>query len=356
MRSVLSFATVAGLALAGVSAYAQPIISAKSGVVAGVEGTALIDNQEIQSSATHFPEVKEGSVLSTQDGRVELMLPPGFMLRLGENGSVKMLSNRLMDTRVDLQAGSAVVEVDQTKEDYTVAVAMKNDVVNLAKVGVYRFDSNPPQLKVFHGSATVQVADTTVMVGSGRMLTLDGATTTQKFDAEQTDALDNWSRRRAESMALANVSGAQYAHQSYAQPTSNGWVYNPYFDMYTYLPMMGSMCNPYYGACFYSPMMAYNLFYLQPMMGYGMPGVAGLRNTSIGGGTALNSGRSIGTLTAPSGSALGSRAGTYSGGSASSGGSGISGGGGGIGSGGSSGISGGGHAGGGAVGGGGHGK
>ena len=86
-----------------------------------------------------------------------------------------------------------------------------------------------------------------MLVGTGDMLARTGATTTEKFDVEQTDALDNWSRRRAEAMALANVSGAKYAHDSYAAPAGNTWVFNPYFDMYTYMPMMGSMCNPFYG-------------------------------------------------------------------------------------------------------------
>ena len=176
MRTVRSFLTVAilGLAVVVVSASAQPIISAKSGVVAGAEGKVLIDNEEVQASVTHFPEVKEGSVLRTEDGRVELMLPPGFMLRMGENGTLKMLANRLIDTRVELQAGSAVLEVDQTSQDYNVSIALKDGVVSLSKVGVYRFDSDPARLKVFHGSATVQIADQSVIVGTGKMLALAG--------------------------------------------------------------------------------------------------------------------------------------------------------------------------------------
>src|ERR1035438_9813107 len=116
MGPVQSFATVAILALAVVSASAQPIISAKSGVIAGVEGKVLLNNEAVQQSVTHFPEVKEGAVLRTEDGRVEVMLPPGFMLRMGENGALKMLANRLIDTRVELQAGSAVVGVDHTRQ------------------------------------------------------------------------------------------------------------------------------------------------------------------------------------------------------------------------------------------------
>src|SRR5580700_7237711 len=140
MRPVRTLTTVAILAVAAVSASAQPIISAKSGVIANAEGKVLIDGAEVSQSVTHFSEVKEGSVLRTEDGRVELMLPPGFMLRLGENGALKMLANRLIDTRVELQAGSSVVEVDQQSQDYNVNLAMKDRIVSLSKVGVYRFD------------------------------------------------------------------------------------------------------------------------------------------------------------------------------------------------------------------------
>ena len=321
MRTVRSFLTVAilGLAVVVVPASAQPIISAKSGVVAGAEGKVLIDNEEVQASVTHFPEVKEGSVLRTEDGRVELMLPPGFMLRMGENGTLKMLANRLIDTRVELQSGSAVLEVDQTSQDYNVSIALKDGVVSLSKVGVYRFDSDPARLKVFHGSATVQIADQSVMVGTGKMLALAGGpTAAEKFDIEQTDALDNWSRRRAEAMALANISGAKYSNDNYSTPKSSGWSYNPYFDMYTYIPMSGRMCNPYYGVCYYSPMAAYQYFY-QPMMynNYGSYGGGGGRTYSPMSGTSTGTASSVSAGSV--GSSVGGSQGMSSGSSAAGG-------------------------------------
>jgi hypothetical protein len=301
MRPVRNIATaVAILAFAVVSASAQPIISAKSGIIASVEGKFLINKEEVQSSVTHFPEVKEGAVLSTEDGRVELMLPPGFMLRMGENGALKMLGTRLIDTRVELQAGSSIVEVDQQSQDYNVNLAVKDRIVNLSKVGVYRFDSDPARIKVFHGMATVQIGDQSVLVGTGRMLALTGdSPTVEKFDVEQTDALDNWSRRRAEAMALANVSGAKYGNNNPQQRSGGGsWSYNPYFDMYTYIPMNGTMCNPYYGLCYYSPMTAYNTFYRQPVYtapagfgggGSGTPTYTPMSGTSTGTATSVSS-------------------------------------------------------------------
>jgi len=332
MRPVQILATIAILAIAIVPASAQPIISAKSGVIASVEGKVLLDNAELQESVTHFPEMKEGSVLRTEDGRVELMLPPGFMLRMSENGALKMLANRLIDTRVEMQAGSAVVEVDQTKPDFNVAIALKDGVVTLSKVGVFRFDAEPARLKVFHGTATVDIGGQSVMVGSGRMLALAGASaSTEKFDVSQTDALDNWSARRADAMAMANLSGAKYSNDSYASTApGNTWIYNPYYGMYTYMPMMGTMCNPFYGLCFYSPLTAYNAFYWGPMgygsgygygYGYGIPSYS-YRPTIFAGG----SGTSYTSMHGPGGTFAGGGLGSRGGISAPSTGGGLSGG------------------------------
>jgi hypothetical protein len=326
MRPVQLFATVAILAIAIVPASAQPIISAKSGVIAGVEGKVLLDNAELQESVTHFPEMKEGAVLRTEDGRVELMLPPGFMLRMGENGALKMLANRLIDTRVEIQTGSAVVEVDQTKPDFNVTIALKDGVVTLSKVGVYRFDAEPARLKVFRGMATVEIGGQSLMVATGHMLALSGASASaEKFDVSQTDALDNWSARRADAMAMANLSGAKYSNDSYATPApGNTWIYNPYYGMYTYMPMMGTMCNPFYGLCFYSPLTALNAFYWGPMgygYGYGIPSY-GYRPTIFAGG----SGTSYTSMHGPGGTFAGGGLGSRGGISAPSTGGGLSGG------------------------------
>lgn len=284
MRPVWSFTTVAILAFAAVSASAQPILSAKSGVIANAEGKVFIDKMEVEQSVTHFPEVKEGSLLRTEDGRVELMLPPGFMLRMGENGALKMVANRLVDTRVEFQAGSAVLEVDQIKPDYNVSIAVKDAVVNLSKVGVYRFDSEPARLKVFQGTATVEIGGQNVIVPTGKMLPLGGGlASAEKFDLEQTDALDNWSRRQAEAMAVANVSGAKYSNDNYSSPANgNTWVYNPYYDMYTYMPYSGRTCNPFYGLCFYSPMASYQTFFVTPRITGSLPGIGGYHGTLSG--------------------------------------------------------------------------
>ena len=188
-RSAILLAVL--LAWGALSVSAQPVISAKSGVIAYVEGKVFQGDQPIENSVTKFPEIKENQIVRTEDGRAEVLLTPGVVLRLGENSSLKLLTNRLIDTRLELLAGSAVVEADDIAKDTAVAIACKTGTVSLAKAGIYRFDAEPARVKVFKGLPDVQMSGQTLPVGARRMLALNGASASvEKFDAEETDALD----------------------------------------------------------------------------------------------------------------------------------------------------------------------
>jgi len=75
------------LALSAIPALAQPVISAKSGLISYVEGKVYLSDQIVEPSPTHFADVKENAVVRTAEGRAEVLLTPGVVLRLGENSS-----------------------------------------------------------------------------------------------------------------------------------------------------------------------------------------------------------------------------------------------------------------------------
>ena len=356
------------LALGVVSLSAQPVISAKSGVIAYVEGNVFLGDQAVEYSVTKFPEMKENSVLRTEDGRAEVLLTPGVLLRLGENSSLKLLTNRLIDTRLELQSGSAVVEADMIGKDNNVTLVCKNGTAALSKAGIYRFDANPGSLKVFKGEASLQMSGSTVLVGAGRMAMLDGASASvQKFNAEETDALDHWSHRRGEYVALANASAAKQlmdngGYSSYApylgvglggypygygmglNNCMNAWAFNQWYGMYTFMPCRGYFNSPY-GYPFWSPYAVTRVFYSIPGGGYNAGGHSGPRTAaaftgarggySYGGTARTSSGPVAGVGSYGSfarGSAGGySGGGGFSGGGASSGGGAVSSSGGGVG-------------------------
>src|SRR6185436_8518240 len=145
--AVLSFALLASLPLR-----AQQVIGAKSGIVNYVEGRVLLADKVLEPAPTQFPEMKENTVLRTEEGRAEVLLTPGTVLRLGEATSFKLITNRLIDTRLEMLTGSATVVVMEVAKEASVTIVYKDSEVPFAKAGIYRFDAEPGRVKVFKGA------------------------------------------------------------------------------------------------------------------------------------------------------------------------------------------------------------
>jgi len=282
----LFYLAALAIGLAALPAAAQPVISAKSGLLSYVEGNVLLNDQPVEFSTTRFADVKENSIVKTEDGRAEVLLTPGVTLRMGENSSLRMIANRLVDTRVELLSGSAVVEADQIAKDTNVTVVVGQGSVALPKAGLYRFDASPAQIKVFKGDAEVEVAGQTKLVSTAHMLSLATETASiEKFNTEDTDSLDRWSHRRGSYMAMANTSAARSLVSSGSVPSgwgmgsglgigmgygpcSSAWGYNSYYGMMTFIPCSGSLWSPY-GYRFWSPYAISGYYWVNPPMIYG---------------------------------------------------------------------------------------
>jgi hypothetical protein len=292
------------LALAALPVSAQPVISAKSGVISYTEGSVKLADQAVEATATKFPEVKEKAVLRTEEGRAEVLLTMGVILRLGDNASLKMLTNRLIDTRMDLLSGSHIIEADEIQKDNNLTVMAKDSTVLINKRGLYRFDIDQNRLKVFDGTASVDKNGQTILVGAGKSLALSGpSTSVEKFDKEATDALDRWAKRRSEQLAMANPSAAKQLHdygcggRSFASTNPNnpcynpcgGWRWNPWYGLVTYIPCSANIYSPY-GWRYYSPYTVMRVYYVPPAPTYnptynanaGFPSYNGVSQTSSG--------------------------------------------------------------------------
>ena len=289
--------SVLALAAISMAAFAQStVISARSGLIHYVEGNVSVGAQPVETSFGVFPEVKENQQLKTGEGRAEVLLTPGVFLRVGENSSFRMITNRLFDTRLEFQSGSAVVEADEIGKDNSVTVVSGDATVHPLKAGVYRFDSSANELRVFNGMAEVTSGEKTVQVKEGHRIALD-TMSVQSFDKTSTDALNRWSERRSASVSMANVGAAASVDRSLLAGGifPGGWYFNPYFGMYSYVPGMGlgSMAYSPYGCpllspfnlyvaympggLFFSP--CYNGFYGYPWYGGGYPGYNNVYNT-----------------------------------------------------------------------------
>jgi len=305
-RFWLSGTPLAILALAAIPASAQTVIGAKSGVINWVEGDTFLGDKPYVMQASQFGEVKENMVFRTAEGRAEVLLPPGVFLRLSENSSFKMISNRLIDTRIELLTGSGIVEIDDIAKEAAVTVVAKDGTVTLNKAGLYRFDLQPAQIKVFKGEAEVAMGGDKTSVGAGKMLALSGVlASAEKFNVAETDSFDHWSRRRGELVANANISAAKqaqgygggysanpcysyggygvggpYGTGPFARPYGT-WGYNPYYGFGTYIPCNGQFYSPY-GYRFWSPYSAYQAFWAPRPVYTWNPGNTGFGTPNYG--------------------------------------------------------------------------
>ena len=282
--------SLAVLLVGASSAWAQQVISAHSGVIHFVEGKVTLNGTPVQPKFAEFPDVKNGQTLAAEDGRVEVLMNPGVILRIGENSSFKMLSNSRSDTRLEVLSGEAVVEVGELLATNAITLVSGDVHMELIKRGLYHVSSDPARLRVYEGEARVTEGNQSVVARKGREVLLGAVLDMNGFDVKDADALMRWASRRSEYLAQANVSAARTASSSgytgngygylgngyggyggngyggYGMMGSGMWAYNPWYGMFTYLPYGNGMYySPFFGYPYYSP----------GNVGYFMPGTSG---------------------------------------------------------------------------------
>ena len=263
---------LAVLLVGATSAWGQQVISAHSGVIHFVEGTVTLDGQPVAPKFAEFPDVKNGQTLAAEDGRAEVLLTPGVILRIAENSSFQMVSNSRSDTRLSILTGSAIVEVGELLPSNSITVMYNGAHMELVKKGIYRIDSDPGKLRVYDGEARVTGGNQTLVARKGREVLLGAVLDMSGFDLKDTDAFMRWAARRSEYLAQANVSSARtasglgYSGSSYGSGYGYGagmlgggmmgggmWAYNPFYGMFTYMPYGNGMYYSPFGYPFYSP-------------------------------------------------------------------------------------------------------
>ena len=257
--------------LVGLPASAQSVISAHSGLIHFSDGSVFLDDQRVEQKTGKFGQMNNGSELRTEEGRAEVLLTPGTFLRMGANSAVRMVSNQLDDTRVELLKGSAVLDQgSDTLPDTSVTILYALDQVHIKQAGRYRFDSEPPQVKVESGDIEVVADGKSVEAGAGYVVPFEGKLTARRLLGDSHpddptlkkpgDDLENWSASRDATVAENNTDAAATSDLG---GVVDGWQNNPDAVLQSlgippYIPGMSSMVPPPgygspYGSGLYSP-------------------------------------------------------------------------------------------------------
>jgi hypothetical protein len=242
-----------------------------AGTLNYLEGQVSIGDQTLNSKSIGNAELQPGESLVTEKGKAEVLLTPGVFLRIGNNSSVKMISPSLTDTEVEVDRGHAMIEVAEIHPENSIRVDDAGTTTQLLKNGLYDFNRNQREMRVFDGKAFVESGREHVDVKGGREVTLasNDLSKARKFDKKSYEEGDlfRWSSLRSGYLAEANVDAAgMYAQNGWGGLGWEGadWYWDPWFDAFTFIPGDGIFYSPF-GWGFYSPWWVYQA----PFFGYG---------------------------------------------------------------------------------------
>lgn len=238
---------VLALSLATLCAPAFGAIPGRPGTINYIEGSSSIAGQELKESSVGSASLEAGQVLSTGQGKVEVLLTPGVFLRLDSQSAVRMIDAGLTHTVVEMERGHAMIEVDQLLKDNHIQMLLGGVPVQIVKTGLYEFSAHDDTVAVYDGKAAVHLDDNRwVLVKKHHMLALnsDDPGKPRKFDARITEDNDlyQWSSLRSQYLSEANEQMAgEYAGAAGFAP---GWYWDPYFWDYTFLGA-GPLWSPF---------------------------------------------------------------------------------------------------------------
>ncbi|MEO6334940.1 MAG: FecR domain-containing protein [Pyrinomonadaceae bacterium] len=236
------------------------LISAKAGGVNFVEGTATVVRKGgARKNLVKGDRLEIGDRVSTAaNGKTEILLNPGSFLRLGGSSTFEFKTTSLDDLRLDLESGSAILEVFAARE-FKVAVRTPKIKYLFIETGIYRIDvpsGNDARLEVWKGSALVGASEEPVK--SGRVASTAGLAnvTVTKFDRDDKDSLDVWSKARSRDLSKLSARLRRDDLRTELMRTFLGrrwnmfnsfglWVFDPVFSGYCFLPFGYGWESPY---------------------------------------------------------------------------------------------------------------
>ncbi|MBM3738674.1 MAG: FecR domain-containing protein [Acidobacteria bacterium] len=251
--------------LASLPIAAQDVVPVRAGLVHLVEGEVYLDGTRLnqEKSPAKLPWMRNGQSLRTADGQAELLLSPGTVLRVASGSEVKMLSNELTDTRVELLSGSLILEILGMAKENAIALHYREATVVPRGTGLYRLGGSMAELLVYDGRADVLLGGKKRTLKRGRGTVVDNWKMARSFDPRKGDGFLVWSVARSQKLAQSAATSVQALVGRRSPPF--GWMWDPRFAMYTFIPRTGAYCGFFSSYCFYSPVAYYDTFIAPPV-------------------------------------------------------------------------------------------
>lgn len=223
-------------------ASAQYVVSARAGTINFTTGQVSVDDQPVDRNPAKILTLRDGQLVRTKNGRAEILVGPAVFLRLGPRSVMRMVNSRLEDTQIEIQEGTALLEVIDVANGGNLHVLMGGARTAFRGTGLHRFDANAGDLYVYGGHATVSTSGPIFDSFRGRVVHLRDVPTESRFDARKKDDLLQWSARRSFRLFISNpaararlsnweVVNIGIAGDSIASDQDRSYYFNPDFGV-----------------------------------------------------------------------------------------------------------------------------
>lgn len=197
---------LAALILAGLPASPrQPVVILRSGDITAFEGDVVADGQRLVRTSHDRLRLAPGTVLLTRSGRVESLLTSDVYLRLGENSAARMIRADVAGVRLELLAGSAIIDALTDHTGATTQILANGAEIEILTAGASRIDTGAGQFRVYRGKASVAENRGKVDVGTGQLYALPGSSVARRLSNGPDNLLELWSEERHHLLASGMV-------------------------------------------------------------------------------------------------------------------------------------------------------
>jgi hypothetical protein len=228
------------LALCGsvLQAFPQSILP---GELNYIDGSVLVDGKPISQTQTPVA-LKSGERLNSSKSRAEVLLTPGSFLRVRQGTVVTLTSVTPQSIGLGLTKGEVLVDVTQLGKE-RIEISLEGRIILPLAPGLYEFDADIRQLRVYAGKALIQDSQGELEVRKGYAAALDAAgIRLEQFDSKIGDALYLWSALTSEHEAAAS-----YEIALGLRKTSSGddWYWNGQMHCWAFVPRNGIVYGPF---------------------------------------------------------------------------------------------------------------
>ena len=253
LRPRAFFPLLSTLAFVTFPVLSQSVVSTRSGMLYFFVGSVFLGDDRLEQKFGRFPDIGEGRELRTTLGRAEVLLTPGSLPSPRREQLHPPALERFSDTQVELLGGSAILEVTETVPDTAVKLIYKNWHMRVPQKGVYRIDTEPPQIRAYGARSKLppMAKRKRRQYGRRRGSPLAAVLVAEPSTTFGNDDFKNWAMSRSQAISADNTIAAGIVDDP-GQMDSSGLA----LGGYSYFPLTGipslDVGNPY-GLSFWSP-------------------------------------------------------------------------------------------------------